>query len=119
MQLSIPGVGLCSQHPTPRLHRPWVGAVQTHGRFAQAGLSWRKSPVLDQGHPESGPNPSPNKGIGWGQEAEQRGWGMGMALAAWRTSCSWGQREQGRQNRFVFEGDAPPKPAHPTHLAQG
>ena len=27
-------------------------------------------PVPDQGQPESGPKSSPNKGTGWGQEAE-------------------------------------------------
>lgn len=56
---------------------------------------------------ESEFNPSPNKGTGWGQEAR---------LGARGASCSWWG---GGGNHYGFEGAAPPKPAHPTHLAQG
>lgn len=71
--------------------------------------------MLDQGHPESGPNPSPNKGIGWGQEAEgcqNEVGGMRAGLGHWRTSCSEGGR--GRAERIIMALRGEPHPNLPT-----
>lgn len=52
--------------PTPR---PAV-SKWGWGRGGPGGATPRKSPVLDQGHSESGHSSFPNKGTGWGQGAE-------------------------------------------------
>lgn len=121
MPLCIPGAGLCSYIPAPDSTVPGRVLSKQGGGFCPGLAELRESPVLDQGHPESGPNPSSNKGIGWGQEAEEgdsEGGGLGAASAAWRTSCSWGKQGHGRQNHFsALKGTSHPNlPTPPISL---
>lgn len=99
----------------PQTPQSLGGCCPNPREFYPGWAELRESPVLDQGHPESGPNPSPNKRIGWGQEAEggnREVGGMGVAMDACGPPVPGGSGS--RADRIISALKGTPHPNLPT-----